>query len=91
MGMIYRFKLFSLSSSKILNKISLSVVLYLSRSICKRKKDNSSHIMIALRRDERTLSIPNILGLLDDNKDIDKSIMEMITRTPSITFQPEVK
>lgn len=38
-----------------------------------------------------TLSIPNILGLLDESSDIDKSIMEMITRDPSIIFQPEVK
>lgn len=41
--------------------------------------------------EKRTLNIPNILGLLDDSKDIDKSIIEMITRTPSIIFQPEVK
>lgn len=38
-----------------------------------------------------TLNIPNILGLLDDSNDIDKSIMEMITRDPSIIFHPEVK
>lgn len=38
-----------------------------------------------------TLSIPNILGLLDEINDIDKSTMEMITRAPSIIFQPDVK
>jgi len=40
---------------------------------------------------EFTLSIPNILGLLDDSRDIDKSIMEMMTRDPSMMFHPEVK
>lgn len=39
----------------------------------------------------RTLNIPNILGLLDESRDMDKSMMEMITRTPSMMFQPEVK
>lgn len=42
-------------------------------------------------KNELTLSIPNILGLLDESTDIDRSIMEMITRDPSIIFQPEVK
>jgi len=35
--------------------------------------------------------MPNILGLLDESNDIDKSIIEMITRDPSIIFQPDVK
>lgn len=55
-----------------------------------KKPQNSNYIKIIKNR-KHTLNIPNILGLLDDSKDIDKSIIEMITRTPSIIFQPEVK
>lgn len=55
-----------------------------------KKSQNSNYIKIIKNR-KHTLNIPNILGLLDDSKDIDKSIIEMITRTPSIIFQPEVK
>lgn len=38
-----------------------------------------------------TLKIPNILGLDSLIRDINKSIMEMVTKDPSMMFQPEVK
>lgn len=38
-----------------------------------------------------TLSIPNILGLDSDTRDMSRSMMDMITREPSMMFQPDVK
>lgn len=37
----------------------------------------------------QTLSIPNILGLLSDSKDISKSVIEIVTKEPSIMFHPD--
>lgn len=38
-----------------------------------------------------TLKIPNIFGLDSLINDINKSIIEMVTKDPSIIFQPDVK
>lgn len=38
-----------------------------------------------------TLRIPNIRGLDSDTRDINKSIIDIITRDPSMIFHPDVK
>lgn len=38
-----------------------------------------------------TLRIPNIRGLDSEIRDINRSMMDMITSEPSMMFQPEVK
>ena len=38
-----------------------------------------------------TLRMPKIRGLLDEITDIRRSTMDMITKDPSIMFQPDVK
>lgn len=52
---------------------------------------NSKYVTMVLSFDRLTLRIPNIRGLDSDTKDINKSIIEMITKEPSIIFHPEVK
>lgn len=43
------------------------------------------------RSKRNTRNIPNIRGLESLNKDMSKSIMDIITSEPSIMFQPELK
>lgn len=38
-----------------------------------------------------TLKIPKILGLDSDTRDINRSIMDIMTSEPSIMFHPDVK
>jgi hypothetical protein len=60
------------------------------------KWNNSLNIILNSSRNNikltaLTLRIPNILGLDSETRDISRSIMEIITKEPSMMFHPDVK